>query len=30
MTQDIRPLHVLLLNLMPAKVKTETQIRRVC
>lgn len=28
MTQDIRPLHVLLLNLMPAKVKTETQIAR--
>lgn len=29
MTQDIRPLHVLLLNLMPNKVKTETQIARV-
>lgn len=29
MTQDIRPLHVLLLNLMPTKVKTETQIARV-
>lgn len=28
MTQDIRPLHVLLLNLMPTKVKTETQIAR--
>ena len=29
MTQDIRPLHVLLLNLMPTKIKTETQIARV-
>lgn len=29
MTQDIRPLHVLLLNLMPDKIKTETQIARV-
>ena len=29
MTQDIRSLHVLLLNLMPDKVKTETQIARV-
>lgn len=29
MTQDIRPLHVLLLNLMPSKIKTETQIARV-
>lgn len=29
MTQDIRPLHVLLLNLMPEKIKTETQIARV-
>ncbi|MGI6033638.1 MAG: homoserine O-acetyltransferase MetA [Coriobacteriales bacterium] len=27
-TQDIRPLHVLLLNLMPTKVTTETQIAR--
>ena len=29
MTQDIRPLHVLLLNLMPTKITTETQIARV-
>jgi homoserine O-succinyltransferase len=29
MTQDIRPLNVLMLNLMPTKVKTETQIARV-
>lgn len=28
MTQDIRTLHVLLLNLMPTKIKTETQIAR--
>lgn len=28
MTQDIRPLHVLMLNLMPTKVETETQIAR--
>ena len=28
MTQDIRPLSVLLLNLMPTKVETETQIAR--
>lgn len=27
-TQDIRPLHILLLNLMPQKVVTETQIAR--
>ncbi len=27
-SQDIRPLHVLMLNLMPTKVKTETQIAR--
>ena len=27
-TQDIRPLHVLMLNLMPTKVETETQIAR--
>ena len=29
MTQDIRPLHILLLNLMPTKVDTETQFARV-
>ncbi len=29
MTQDIRPLHVLILNLMPTKIVTETQIARV-
>lgn len=29
MTQDIRPLHVLLINLMPTKITTETQIARV-
>ncbi len=29
MTQDIRPLHILLLNLMPTKVDTETQLARV-
>ncbi len=28
MTQDIRPLHLLLLNLMPTKVETETQLTR--
>ena len=28
-TQDIRPLHVLMLNLMPTKITTETQIARV-
>lgn len=28
-TQDIRPLHVLILNLMPTKIVTETQIARV-
>ncbi len=27
-TQDIRPLHILMLNLMPTKVATETQIAR--
>ena len=29
MTQDIRPLRILLLNLMPTKVDTETQFARV-
>jgi homoserine O-succinyltransferase len=29
MTQDIRPLRVLLLNLMPTKIETETQLARV-
>ena len=29
MSQDIRPLHILLLNLMPTKVVTETQMARV-
>lgn len=29
MTQDIRPLQILLLNLMPTKVDTETQLARV-
>ncbi|MBU5626639.1 homoserine O-succinyltransferase [Oscillibacter sp. MSJ-2] len=29
MTQDIRPLEILLLNLMPTKVDTETQLARV-
>ncbi|NQW00907.1 MAG: homoserine O-succinyltransferase [Rhodospirillales bacterium] len=29
MHQDIRPLHIALLNLMPEKIKTETQIARV-
>lgn len=28
MTQDIRPLHILMLNLMPTKIVTETQIAR--
>ena len=28
MTQDIRPLQVLLLNLMPTKIDTETQLLR--
>ena len=28
-TQDIRPLRILLLNLMPTKVETETQLARV-
>ena len=27
-TQDIRPLKILLLNLMPKKIETETQISR--
>ena len=27
--QDIRPLHILLLNLMPTKIETETQLARV-
>ena len=27
-TQDIRPLEILILNLMPTKVETETQILR--
>ena len=27
-TQDIRPLHILLLNLMPKKIETETQLVR--
>ncbi len=26
-TQDIRPLHILILNLMPTKITTETQLR---
>ena len=29
MTQDIRPLNILMLNLMPLKIATETQIARV-
>ena len=29
LTQDIRPLRILLLNLMPTKVDTETQFARV-
>ena len=28
LSQDIRPLHILLLNLMPTKVETETQLAR--
>ena len=28
MAQDIRPLKVILLNLMPTKIETETQIMR--
>jgi homoserine O-succinyltransferase len=28
LSQDIRPLHILLLNLMPTKVETETQLTR--
>lgn len=28
MTQDIRPLHIIMLNLMPTKIETETQILR--
>ena len=28
-TQDIRPLQILLLNLMPTKIDTETQLARV-
>ncbi|MBQ6693183.1 MAG: homoserine O-succinyltransferase, partial [Clostridia bacterium] len=28
MTQDIRPLQILLLNLMPTKIATETQLAR--
>lgn len=28
LSQDIRPLHILLLNLMPTKIETETQIAR--
>ncbi|HAK57931.1 MAG TPA: homoserine O-succinyltransferase, partial [Lachnospiraceae bacterium] len=28
MHQDIRPLHVLILNLMPTKIETETQFLR--
>ena len=27
-TQDIRPLKILLLNLMPTKIETETQLAR--
>ena len=27
-TQDIRPLHILVLNLMPTKIETETQLSR--
>ncbi|HSR72339.1 MAG TPA: homoserine O-succinyltransferase, partial [Kiloniellales bacterium] len=29
MRQDIRPMHIALLNLMPDKIRTETQIARV-
>ena len=28
MTQDIRPLQILILNLMPTKIDTETQLTR--
>ena len=28
-SQDIRPLHILVLNLMPTKIVTETQLARV-
>ena len=28
LTQDIRPLKILLLNLMPKKIETETQLAR--
>ena len=28
-TQDIRPLHILILNLMPTKILTETQLARI-
>ena len=28
MTQDIRPLQILLVNLMPKKIQTETQLSR--
>lgn len=28
LSQDIRPLHILLLNLMPTKIETETQLAR--
>ena len=28
MTQDIRPLRILILNLMPTKIVTETQLAR--
>ena len=27
-TQDIRPLHIIILNLMPTKIDTETQLLR--
>ena len=29
MTQDIRPLEIVLLNLMPTKIVTETQLSRI-
>ena len=29
LSQDVRPLHIMLLNLMPTKVETETQLARV-
>ena len=29
MTQDIRPLKILILNMMPKKIETETQLARV-